>query len=55
MFPFEAACVLERMDQNTRVVKGWMQPYGLAASLCAPREVSPPHGPGPPGSRAGCV
>ena len=48
MFPFETACVLERMDENTRVVKGWLNPRGLAGALCAPREVSSPPPPDPP-------
>lgn len=41
MFPFFSACVLERKDENTRIVKGWLQSNGLAFSLCAPREVIP--------------
>lgn len=43
MFPFETACVLERMDDHTRIVKGWLNPLGVAGSLCAPREVSASH------------
>ena len=39
MFPFFSACVLEVKDENTRIVKGWLQSEGIASSLCAPREV----------------
>ena len=39
MFPFETACMLERMDKHTRVLKGWLSNQGLAGALCAPREV----------------